>query len=252
MSDRRAQGLFEAFVNRRARRPDAADRALMETVTATVQGVVGRSQVRWAGSQHKGTAIEGSDLDLCVETSTPVTEAKRRELRAALAGALDRAATVHRHVVRLPESGGRPKVDISFTNAAFGSRPLPDAAPFRDRPARQRAARALKVWARGNPLPALPGWVVEGLVLHLDVGDRQRSSLELFCRVTDWLASKATPPAVEGVLRPLAHPRWDERWSSRLPGQLEAVANASRALSRRAPQSSEWSSVDDVARWLVP
>jgi hypothetical protein len=153
----RANGYFEAFVNARAFRPGPPEHALMAGVTEIVRTVIPRSQVRWAGSQRKGTAIADSDLDLCVESGDAVTEANRRELRGELDRRLARPARVLSHAIRLPADIGRPKVDIAFANAAFGSRPLPDAASFHDRKARQATARGLKLWSRGAKRAPPPG-----------------------------------------------------------------------------------------------
>lgn len=246
----RANGYFEAFVNRHADRPGADERALIDAVSQVVRGVVPSSQVRWAGSQRKGTAIAGSDLDLCVESGDLVTERQRRDLRAALALALGRPAVVLSHAVRLPATAASPKVDISFANAVFGSRPLPDTAPFHARPARQTAARAFKLWTRDAPLPRVPGWAVEAVVLHLDQAPSSPPPLDLFLRIVAWLDERATPAAVEGVLRPAASPRWDPAWSGRLSGRLEALRSHARALRRRTPAPDAWTCTDDVGRWL--
>lgn len=187
----RANGYFEAFVNERAFRPGPSEREIMASVTEIVRRAISRSQVRWAGSQRKGTAIRGSDLDLCVESSEPVTESQRRDLRGELERGLARPARVLSHAVRLPRDGASPKVDIAFANAAFGSRPLPDAESFHDRRARQATARGLKLWSRGANVPHLPGWVIEALVVHLDPNAEDRAPLELFLRVIGWLDDRA-------------------------------------------------------------
>ena len=245
----RANGFFEAFVNSRAYRASPEDRRLVDQLTRTARTVIPRSQVRWAGSQRKGTAIVGSDLDLCVESTDPVSERLRRDLRAALERALARPALVLSHAIRLPSHGPLVKVDIAFANAAFGSRPLPDTVPFHDRRARQAAARAIKLWSRSSPLPHLPGWVVEALVVHLDAST-DMAPLDLFLRVVTWLDEKATHEAVEGVLRPAAFPCWNPAWSRRLPGRLQATRNQARALRSRRPAPEEWRSTEDVGRWL--
>lgn len=246
---KRASGYFEAFVNQRAERPGEDARRLMEAVTNSVRRVLTGAQVYWAGSQRKRTAVIGSDLDLCVECSISVTEAQRRELRTALERDLGRSATIHSHVIRLAPHQGAVKVDIAFANAAFGSRPLPDTAQFHDRRARQVVARAFKLWARTGKLPPISGWAIEALVVHLD-SKPELLPLELFIRQLDWLIESATPAAVEGVLRPAAHPRWNPAWSSKLPGRLEALVNHARATKRRAPAPEEWRSPDDVGTWL--
>jgi hypothetical protein len=247
---KRSNGLFEAFINNSAYRTTAEDGALMVSLNSLIGSAIPSSQVRWAGSQRKGTAIVGSDLDVVVESRDPVTEAQRRVLRAHLEESLNRPARVLSHAVRLPAHENAPKVDVAFANAAFGSRPLPDLAEYHSRPNRQKAARALKLWSRAGNLPYIAGWAVEALVVHLDSPPRELLPLPLFLRVITWLDEKATPAAVEGVLRPAAFPRWNPDWSPRLPGRLEALRNHARALRRRAEATSTWRTQEDVALWL--
>jgi predicted nucleotidyltransferase len=247
----RANGYFEAYVNERAFRLGPAERELVASVTTISRVVLPGSQVRWAGSQRKGTAIEGSDLDLCVEWATPVTEGNRRDLRSHLEEGLARPARVLSHAIRLPPEGSKPKVDIAFANAAFGSRPLPDTTLFHDRRARQATVRGLKLWSRGTGMPHMPGWVLEAIVVHLDPKAEAWAPLDLFLRVIGWLDERATPAAVESVLRPAAFPRWNPDWSLRLPGRLEAITNQARALRRRSPQPESWRATQDVERWLA-
>jgi len=246
----RAAGFFEALVNQHAYRETADDRRLVAKVTELVRAVVPGSQVRWAGSQRKGTAVAASDLDLCVESTTPITEAQRRELRAVFERDLRRPARVQSHVVRLPGHQGQPKVDIAFANAAFGSRPLPDVSAFHNQRGRQVAARALKLWASASKLPRLPGWVIEALVVHLDANPGAHAPLDLFLRILAWLDERATVAVLEGVLRPAAFPRWNEAWSAALPGRLEALRNSARAQRRRANGPDSWVSTADAERWL--
>ncbi len=248
--DHRQNGLFESYVNSQSYRATAEDRALMAALQGFVSEVIPSSQVRWSGSQKKGTAIIGSDLDVIVESREPVTEAHRRALRSHLEPRLARPARVLSHVIRLPAHGTSAKVDIAFTNAAFGSRLLPDLTEYHNRPNRQAAARALKLWSRAGNLPFLPGWTVEALVVHLDASPQTLAPLPLFSRVIGWLADKATPTAIESVLRPAAHPRWNPDWSSKLPGRLEAIQNHARALQRRTAVPERWTSQVDVERWL--
>lgn len=246
---KRSNGYFEAFVNQRAERPGEDARRVMEQVTGSVRRELPNSQVHWAGSQRKRTAIVGSDLDLCVETSTPVTEAQRRAIRTVLERDLGRPATIHSHVIRLAAHQGAAKVDLAFANAAFGSRPLPDTTAFHDRRSRQLVARAFKLWARAGKLPPISGWAIEALVVHLD-SKPELLPLELFVRQIDWLIARATSTAVEGVLRPAAYPRWNPAWSSKLPGRLEALSNHARATKRRTPGPEDWRGVEDVGAWL--
>jgi hypothetical protein len=250
MTDK-SNGYFEAFVNSRATTVGVTEKALMTQVVPLVQRVVPRSQVRWAGSQRKGTAVMGSDLDMCVESTDPVTEALRRDLRAALEAGLGRPVHVRAHVVRVGATSGLPKLDIAFANAAFGSRPLPDLSEFKDQRGRQAAARALKLWTRGGGLPRIGGWAWEALVVHLDA-PRGRGGLDLFQRIVGWLESTATPAALDGVLRHANQGRWNPVWSSGVPGTLEALRNHAKALRRRSPPPEGWKSPDDVGRWLCP
>lgn len=248
--EQRNNGLFEAYINARAYCATADDRAMMATLNRCVGEKIPGSQVRWAGSLRKGTAIEGSDLDVVVESREPVTEAQRRALRAGLEDKLGREARVLSHAVRLPGFRGAPTVDVGFANAAFGSRPLVDLAHFHGRPNRQTAARALKLWSRAGNLPFIPGWAVEAIVIHLDSPTRDMLPLNLFTRIIAWFDERATPAAVEGVLRPVAFPRWNPAWSTRLPGRLEALRNHARALRRRSGAVEPWRSQEDVDRWL--
>lgn len=250
MTDR-ASGYFEAFINSRAATVGMEEKALMAKVVPLVQGVVPRSQVRWAGSQRKGTAVVGSDLDMCVESTDPVTEALRRDLRLALERGLGRTAHIRAHVVRVAAAAGVPKLDIAFANAAFGSRPLPDLAEFKDQRGRQAAARALKLWTRGGGLPRIGGWAWETLVVHLDAPPG-RTGLELFQRIVGWLEFTATPGALEGVLRHANQGRWNPAWSVGVNGTLEALRNHARALRRRSPPPAGWNSAEDAGRWLCP
>lgn len=249
-NDKRNNGLFEAYINSRVYRTTPGDGVMMSRITQIVRDVVPASQVRWAGSQRKGTAIVGSDLDMVVESRDPVTEAQRRTLRGALEKGMGRPVLVLSHAIRLPQCQHQEKVDVAFANAAFGSRPLPNLDDYHNRPNRQAAARAFKLWARGGQLPHIAGWVIEALVVHLDSPPQELPPLQLFLRVVTWIESKATPAALEGVLRPAAYPKWNPEWSKRLPGQLEALRNHARALLRRRNVQAGWQSQDDVARWF--
>ncbi len=244
-------GYFEAYVNQLAEQPGPQQRHLIRQVAEAVRTVCPKAQVHWAGSQRKRTAIMGSDLDLCIKTPDPVSEATRRQLRRELEFALERPAVVCRHVIRLPAIGTSSKVDIAFAHATFGSRPLPDPTPFHNNRTRQTAVRALKIWTRASNLRFFSGWAVEATVLHLDATSRSLLSLELFQRVVDWLADRANPKAVEAILRPAAHPSWNPQWSKRLPGRIQAVANQARSLRRRHPQPASWAGPEDVGCWLT-
>lgn len=245
-----AVGFFDAFVNANAYRETPDDRALIAKVAEVSRSIVPGAQVRWAGSQRKRTDIVGSDLDMCLDSSTPVTEAQRRDLRKALEGTLSRAARVQSHVIRLPANGTHVKVDIAFANAAFGSRPPPDTTTFHNNPSRQCAARAIKLWTRRANLPPVPGWVVEALVIHLDAPAGAANSLDLFLRVVRWLDASASVRAFESILRPVASPRWNPEWSRTMPGRIEALRNHARALLTRKDGPDQWRNVGDAERWL--
>lgn len=242
-------GMFQQFVNSQAARPDEHEKALMRSVQQVVDSTLEACQVRWAGSQRKRTAIKGSDLDMIIETSAPVTTGDRKRLRSALESSLGRPAIIRNHVIRLAVHGMSPRVDLAFANAAFGSRALPDVDEFHDQASRQLAARALKLWTRGDGFPPVPGWVTESLVVHLDPNRNAASGLQLFLRIVDWLADSATPQALEGVLRPRASPAWNAAWSERLPGRLQQLRDRARRLrDGYAPET--WRTTADVAAWL--
>lgn len=245
----RANGYFEAYVNLHSSTIGEADRAFIARLNELVPETLPGARVRWAGSQRKSTAIEGSDLDVCIEHEVPVTEKQRKQLRAALERALARPAVVLSHAIRLPATNDAPRTDIAFANAAFGSRPPPDVKLFHDHRPRQLAARAVKLWTRAPGLPPVAGWVVEALVVYLDAGE-ERLPLELFQRVVEWIEHRATPSSIESVLRPAAFPAWNEAWSRKLPGRLTALQNHARALGKRRPAPEDWTSSDDVGRWL--
>jgi hypothetical protein len=246
----KAAGYFEALTNQHASRLGSDERALAAALTQAAREVLPRCQIRWAGSQIKGTAIQGSDLDLCLENRAPVNTAERRKLRAAFERAVARPCVIRSHVVRLQEHKGAAKVDVAFANAAFGSRPLPDTAPFKAFPARRQCVRALKLWSRNPGFPPFPGWVTEALTLHLDQAGQELSGLALFQRTMAWLSESATPAAVEGVLRPHAAPSWNPNWSKRLPGRLQALGDKARGQLVRSPAPATWSSAEQAAQWL--
>jgi hypothetical protein len=246
-----ANGYFDDFVNRRAAKVGPAERALMGRVTGVVQAVIPGAGVHWAGSQRKGTGVIGSDLDMCIASNSPVDVATRKKLRAALADALGRDARIQPHVVRVIAGEGIPKLDLAFANAAFGSRPLPNLDPFHNQGGRQTAARAMKLWTRGGNLPRVSGWALEAIVVHLDQPGG-RAGLDLFRRVVAWIEITAKPADIESVLRASNSGQWPLAWSSGLPGRLEALRNAARALRMRSPAPEAWRSSDDVGRWLCP
>ncbi len=249
---RRDNGYFEAFINSRTRRTTAAERSDTDTLSQLVRARFQGSQLRRAGSMERATGVVGSDLDLWLETVSPVTAAERRGLATEIQAALGRPTLVRSHVIRVKPAGEHARIDLSFCNAVFGSRPLPDATPFKDRRDRQMAAKAFKLWTRSAPLPAVPGWAAETLVLGLDRQSRQMLPLELFLKVLGWLADRAAPKDVEALLRPGAHPTWRPEWSAKLPGQLEAIRNAAGRLLRigPGPERKPFESQEDVGRWL--
>lgn len=245
------EGYFQAFINENVCHITQKERTIINQITQIVQKNAIGTGVKWAGSQHKKTAIKGSDLDLCVISNTPVTLAQRRTLSVELQRRLNRPTQILSHAIRLGKHGKQPKIDLAFAHAAFGSRPLPDPAPFLNQPARQMTARALKLWSRRNAsVPHLSGWVIEALVISLDAPQGQRAPFELFLRVIDWLDVKANPGAIEGILKPVAYPKWRPEWSQRLPGSLQALKNQARALKRRTPAPTDWRKTADVGCWL--
>ena len=241
----REEGQFEAWANAIARSADAEDKADTHTISRAVQHLLGGQTYR-AGSLRKGTAIIGSDLDLCVETVKPVTVSERRELARQLESALGRQARPLSHVIRVAGAARRHSIDVAFARAEFGSRPLPDPEPFRALRL-CHAARALKWWLSRGEFPWVGGWVVEGLVLELDA--RQLDGLALFERIVEWLATRANPSAVEAILRPHAAPTWHPEWSDKLPGRLEAIGNAARAIKKKRPTTLHTREV--VQGWLT-
>lgn len=244
----RADGYFEAWTNAIREKTGIDGRQAMAAITQVMQREV-RGNVQWAGSQAKGTGIDGSDLDMCVTTPEPVSEAQRRALATAVREALHRETRVCWHVIRVQRDHRRPKIDIAFANAAFGSRRTPDTGDFKGQPQRQQAARALKAWARTWGFGWVSGWALERVVVHLDSA-RQPTALALTVAALTWLAERANPSAVESILRPHAEPRWHDDWSQKLPGRVEALRNAARAtLSRHAPDA--WTSADNAERWLA-
>jgi hypothetical protein len=242
-----AAGYFEAWTNEI--RKTYSDGNLLAQLTRIIQRDLG-GQVHKAGSQAKGTGIDGSDLDYCVMTNTEISLPKRRELARVVAREVGRATTVQYHVIRIAEGRRLPKVDMAFARATFGSRKLPDVEDFRGQPKRQQAARALKTWARAYGFPWTKGWALERFVVHLDSGSCPRDALTLTRNVLDWLANRANQSAVESVLRPHAEPEWSEEWSRRLAGRIEALGNAARrTLSQYRPEG--WRSGADAGRWLT-
>jgi hypothetical protein len=227
------------------------ERREIEVVREAARKTLGPGDVQWSGAIAKRTAIIGSDLDIWVDTpSRPVTAADRRAFHDALRAHFPgRTVTVQSHVVRVAASATRPRVDISFGNALFGGRPRPVVSAFRDRPDRQEAARAMKIWLRRPGMPKVRGWVVEAFVLGADHSPTRKSGLELFLKLTRWLAESANPSAVESVLRPNTSP-WAADWSARLPGPLEAIRNEARRLLSRDLASRPLLSVTDAEAWL--
>lgn len=244
-------GYFENYVNGRATTLGTVERGLIAEVTKVVRVVIPGSEVHWAGSLRKGTGVVGSDLDMCVASNSPVDIATRRQLRVALADTLGREVRIQPHVIRVDAGGGVSKLDIAFANAAFGSRPLPAVEPFHNQRGRQAAARAMKLWTRGRPLPRISGWALEAIVVHQDQPGG-RPALELFRRVASWLEVTAKPADIESVLRHANFGQWPAAWSAGVPGRLQALRNAATALRTRSPAPEAWRSPEDVGRWLCP
>lgn len=244
-----ANGYFISYINSRIFKERPQDGEMINRINQSAQKHFKGGAVHKAGSHRKATDIDGSDLDLCLLTNDPVTEAMRRAWREELKKVLNRPAVVQSHVIRLPANGADLKIDIAFANAAFGSRPLPNPSLFRV-PARQHAARAMKLWTRRPGMPHISGWAIEALVIHLDQPAGTHNGLILFCRILEWLEAKATQKAVEGVLRAAAVPGWRPEWSKKLPGTLEALQNQARKMTKQQPQPEAWESAEDVNKWL--
>jgi hypothetical protein len=245
-----AAGLFEAYCNGIAHRTSQEDATLLRNIERVARGVLSGCRIEWSGSVRKSTSIRGSDLDLHVHTNEPVTESQRRHLRTELFDDLGRTTRIGFHAVRIGADAYRPGVDLAFSNAAFGSRVLPDFQPWHGRPVRQQAVRGLKTWLRSGGKPAISGWMIEELVLFRELGTPAQTGLELFERVVSWLASTANPSAIEAVLRPKAQPRWQDSWSKNLPGRFEAVANTARQLRNAQNGPATWRTSDDIGAWL--
>ncbi len=239
-------GYFEAWVNSIAWSYSPEERADVARISTEVQKMLG-GQVYLAGSQKKNTAIAGSDLDLCIETKEPVTVSQRRELARAITKNLSRQATPRSHVIRVIPGSDIVRIDIAFANAAFGNRKLPESTPFKEQK-RMHAARGLKAWLRAGGLPKVGGWAIEALVLELD-HKSAASGWELFLKIMKWLDERSNPGALEGILRPYAHPEWHGEWSRKLPGRLQAIKQAAHNKLRKMPES--FASIQDVPRWLI-
>lgn len=246
-----SQGYFTQVVQQWALAQGPEEGREMELVRSVARRVLQAGDVQWAGALAKGTAIRGSDLDLWIDTpGNAVSDASRRRLREELEIVFPgREVRVYAHVVRVAASGSRPRVDLSFGNASFGSRLRPDAGEFRGRPDRQEAARALKIWLRSGGLPRVPGWAVEGFVVGADQSRERLKGLGLFLKLVDWLADRANPSAVESVLKPRADP-WRPEWSSRLAGPVQALRDAARSLRARNLALRPLVSVADAEGWL--
>ncbi len=243
-------GYFEQWANQIRWSESEEDRAEMARLTTLVQSTL-KGQIHWAGSQKKNTAIQGSDLDMCIETTVPVTQAARRKLAEEIETCLGRPTEIKNHVIRVkPRSNSKAKLDIAFANAEFGSRPLPDVTEFKD-PRRQHAARALKYWLRSGGMPHVGGWAIEGLVVKLD--DAKGTGYDLFLKILTWLARPCSANDIESILKPRAQPAWNPLWSKALPGNIQAIANqAKNRLTAFKARSTPFSSAADVEAWLNP
>lgn len=249
----RENGFFEAFINENVQKLSASDRKIMQQVTVIIRETLKKeyqmtSQVHWAGSQRKNTSTIASDLDFCVETKEPINTSQRKKLRVELEKKLNRPVRILSHAIRIPEQRKNPKVDIAFSNAAFGSRPLPDKKPFKNNKARQMTVRALKIWGKSARLPRLSGWAVEALVIFFD-SKNHKEPLGLFLNVVKWIET-CSPQSVESILRPHAKPKWDPKWSKPLAKRLESFRNGARALLRSKNGPMIWKSSKDVGRWF--
>lgn len=245
-----AQGYFEAYCNEVAYVLTASDRSTIEQLTAVARLIWPGARTEWAGSLAKGTAITGADLDILVCTNTPVTTTERKSFAAEIRSRMSRDLRIGRHAVRIPAGTAEAGIDVAFDNAAFGSRARVDRAPWHERTARKQAVRAAKAWLRRGGLPKSSGWMIEELVLFRDAGGADRTGLEIFERVVQWLDESANASALESRLRPVAAPAWHPEWSQRLPGRLEAIRGAARQLRSSRNGPSTWQSKDDVARWM--
>jgi hypothetical protein len=219
----------------------------MNQLTGLVQREF-KGQLHWAGSQRKSTAILGSDLDMCLETTEPITKIERKQFAKLIRGELGWDAHERTHVIRInPRVEGGVKLDIAFANAIFGSRPLPNTEEFHDNSRRQQAARALKWWLRSGGLPQVPGWAIESLVIGLD--GRVIQGCDLFLKIINWLARPCTANEVMSLLKPRAEP-WRSEWERKLPNTLQAISNQARRLQRKKPSS--FASSTDIEQWLCP
>lgn len=237
-------GYFEQFANRIVWQESALDRQDVAKISQIVQTLL-RGQTHWAGSQRKSTAIVGSDLDLCINTTSPVTKSQRLELANQLTHGLERSARPHAHIIRIAPRVDSVKIDIAFANAEFGNRPLPDTEEFKD-PRRQQVARLLKTWLRSPGMPHVSGWAIESLVVALD---NRENTAELLFKIMHWLKGPRTPNDIESILKPRAKPMWNPNWSSGLSGTLQAISNnATNRLNHKPPT---FRSADDVKRWLL-
>lgn len=239
-------GKFENWTNEIRWHESREDKREMFLLNNLVQREL-KGQVHWAGSQRKGTAIEGSDLDVCVETSLSVSKSQRLHLAQNIESLLQRQTQPRYHVIRVaPRKGSAVHLDIAFSNATFGSRPLPNIEEFESRQVRQQAARALKWWFRSGNLPSVRGWVIDGLIVSQD--NEEKTSYELFMKMIQWLADFCTPAEIEFILRPRAVPGWMPEWSDPLDGQLQAIANYARRLTNNLP--THFSNGAAIEKWL--
>lgn len=240
---------FEAFINSQVYRPTREDGALAQEINGAACSLMPGTRVHWAGSIDKHTAIQSSDLDFWIEPPEPWTKTLRQQLAQKLTDQFGRRTRILSHAIRV-ERPNAPRADLAFCRATFGDRPPPAKEEFYNQPARQQAVRALKYWCRARSLPRVPGWAAEGLVLWQAQRTTQASGFAIFEGLLQWLSARASPQAVESILRPRAKPAWRPEWSVGLPGSLNALQNGARALLRRDLVLYPFISSEDVANWL--
>ncbi len=241
------QGYFEHWANNIVWKITPSEHEVIKKIHDIVSQESIKGEIHIVGSEKKSTAIKDSDIDILIKTKNPVTKAQRKQLSQRLSESFSNNKVVTRsHVIRI-EIGGKRKIDLAFENAEFGGRSYPDLVAFKEQPKRYHAVRALKYWFKHNPLPHVGGWALEAIVLHLD-NRRINHGLELFETVINWFIEKATPEAILSALKSKAQPTWQEQWTKKLPGNLEAIKNQAKALKKRRPSSFQ--TTKEVEQWL--
>ncbi|KAG5183340.1 hypothetical protein JKP88DRAFT_255842 [Tribonema minus] len=127
------------------------------------------ARVTVAGSVAKGTTVMGSDVDLYVETSKPVTLQQRQALEARLRQhPLTNAAHVQLKLKAIHMQLLGMDIDVVCANTVeYGELPAADAS-VGAHAALQLAVQALKIWARCATGGArkVPGRMMEALAKH--------------------------------------------------------------------------------------